>query len=87
MPCGPVFPWSPASKPTTKDPDGKHAACKHVLAVFNHMLTNKWSVPRSKRGAVQYLVDSLRPVEAGLFSATEVRAFTARYLGLKAGGR
>ncbi len=80
-------PAGTASKPTTKDPDGKHAACKHVLAVFNHMLTNKWSVPRSKRGAVQYLVDSLRPVEAGLFSATEVRAFTARYLGLKAGGR
>tara|TARA_Y100000310_G_scaffold296048_1_gene327971 strand:+ start:9553 stop:12600 length:3048 start_codon:yes stop_codon:yes gene_type:complete len=79
-------PAGTASKPTTKDPDGRHAACKHVLAVFNHMLTNKWSVPRSKVGATRYLVDSLRPVEAAPFSASEVRAFSARYLGLKAGG-
>ena len=79
-------PAGTASKPSVKDPDGKHAACKHVLAVFNHMLTNKWSVPRSKQGAARYLVDTLQSVEAGPFSDTEVRALAARYLGRKAGG-
>lgn len=34
-----------ASKPNMKDPSGQHKACKHVLAVLDHVTKNSWSVP------------------------------------------
>jgi hypothetical protein len=70
-----------ASRPTVKDPSGKHGACKHVLAVFQHITTNNWQVPRSKRAATRYLLDTFPQKEAD----TQARALAARYLGLKGG--
>jgi len=52
------------------------------MAVFDHIVTNKWSVPRSKQGASRYLLDSLSLGEP----VTAARVIAARYLGLKARG-
>lgn len=47
-------PVGTASRPATKDPNGKHAACKHVLAVFDRISNSPMMVRRQKRGSVDY---------------------------------
>jgi hypothetical protein len=44
-------PRGTATKPLTKDPDGKHRACKHVLAVLAKMAQWTLSRPVKKRGS------------------------------------
>lgn len=75
-------PRGTATKPTEKDPTNHHAACKHVLAVFDHITRHKWSVPPMGKQGARFLVDSLslgEPVSAA-------RVVAARYLVLKARG-
>ena len=47
-------PVGTAARPVKKDPNGKHAACKHVLAVFDRISNSPMIVRRQKRGAVDY---------------------------------
>lgn len=49
-----------ASKPSVKDPNGQHRVCKHVLAVFNHVTSNKWQVPKQRKQGARYLADIVR---------------------------
>jgi hypothetical protein len=62
-------PVGTASTPSEKDPNGQHRACKHVLAVLDHVAQRKWDIPelRTKQGAV-------------LIEAAEVELLVARYL-------
>lgn len=76
-------PRGTASRPTTKDPSGTNGACKHVLAVFNHITSNRWSVPiLGKTAAARYLLDTLCLDDA---PSVQARAIAARYLELKGG--
>lgn len=45
-------PAGTASQPVIKDPDAKHWACKHVLACFDWIQTNKWRIPMRKNGSL-----------------------------------
>jgi len=58
-----------ATKPKVKDPSGQHRACKHVLAVFDHVVSKRWDIPkfRKRMGSegrdgpdLHYLADTLR---------------------------
>jgi len=71
-------PHGTASKPAVKDPRGDHRACKHVLAVFNHVLKRGWRVPSARRKKL----GSRFPLNSPTQDA--VRALAARYIGLKA---
>jgi len=51
-----------ASKPNIKDPSHSHGACKHVLAVLQHITEHKWTLPgrQQRRGSdLQYLADKV----------------------------
>lgn len=51
-------PVGTASRPSTQDPQGQHKACKHVLAVFDHVVSRNWDIPeaRGKQARVNQLV-------------------------------
>lgn len=72
-------PTGTASKPTVKDPDESHTACKHVVAVFNHITTRGWRVPMSKLGAEMFFQDTLSDSDF----ENRVRMLAARYLAEK----
>ena len=67
-------PVGTASKPDAKDPSGQHRACKHVLAVMNHVTTRKWDIPelRAKQGSLRFLAAALEGMQ--------VEGLVARYL-------
>jgi len=44
-------PKGTASLPVIKDPTGKHGACKHVVAVLNHMQDQSWFLPGTGKKA------------------------------------
>jgi hypothetical protein len=71
-----------ATKPDVKDPNGQHRACKHVLAVLQHVSSKPWmGVRRSKQA--RYLADTLRLAEmVAEYPDIErsVRRVAARYL-------
>jgi len=72
-----------ASKPDVKDPNGQHRACKHVLAVLDFVTSRDWQVPKPKRLAARYLVDSIRLGEVVVESPEFImrsRKLAARYL-------
>lgn len=73
-----------ATKPDVKDPHGQHRACKHALAVFDHVLGREWMLaPLSKQGALRFLVDSLREGEVMVVHPEFERSVSrvaARYL-------
>lgn len=77
-------PVGTASKPDAKDPNGQHRACKHVLAVMNHVTTRKWDVPelRTKQGALRFLADTLdqRGVIVTAALDPRIERLAARYL-------
>lgn len=78
-------PRGTASTPMIKDPSGQHRACKHVLAIFQHVLANNWTIPpyRGKRGSLRYLADSLTEGEViAVYSEFDQasRKVAARYL-------
>ena len=79
-------PRGTASRPDIKDPEGKHKACKHILAVFAFVTSRNWDLPelRGKQGSLQYLADVLDPegvsgmierVAARYIASKEVPAF------------
>jgi len=53
-------PQGSATRPNIKDPNGQHRACKHVLAVLDHVTSNRWSVPKAQQRQARYLADSVR---------------------------
>ena len=53
-------PQGSASKPSIKDPDGSHRACKHVLAVLGFVSDRPWSQLRPWTKKARYLFDTLR---------------------------
>ena len=73
-----------ATRPDIKDPNGEHKACKHVLAVLNHVVSRKWDVPelRSKQSSLRYLADTLDQGEvlAMVTHNPRVERLAARYL-------
>lgn len=50
-------PRGTATKPDIKDPRGRHGACKHVLAVFEHI--KRFVLPGSRGKQARYLADIL----------------------------
>ena len=76
-------PRGTASVPDIKDPTNEHGACKHILAVFNHILANKWDIPtqRGKRGS-RYLADILVSSAVWVSHTHEKKAreLAARYI-------
>lgn len=55
-------PTGTASRPNEKDPGHKHGACKHVLAVFEHITSKGYQVltPKGKAASgLRYLADTL----------------------------
>lgn len=84
-------PRGTASRPSTKDPNMHHRACKHVIAVLRHVTDRKWSVPglRGKQGSLHYLADTLDQGEVivvGTQFEMHREALAARYLAHQAGG-
>lgn len=47
-----------ATAPDSKDPKGEHGACKHVLAVFGHVLKQGWKIP-TRQASFRFLADRL----------------------------
>ena len=77
-------PIGSASKPSIKDPEGQHRACKHVLAVM-HMVTSKnWRLraPPAKQASMRYLADTLAQGEVFLMPTVSqsIERVAARYL-------
>lgn len=80
-------PVGTASRPDQKDPKMQHRACKHVLAVLQHVADRKWSIPqvRGKQAALHYLADTMDQGEVigevtdSLFKMHRDR-LTARYV-------
>ena len=54
-------PQGTATKPSAKDPNGQHKACKHVLAVLDRVISRKWIIPEPlrRKAGLRYLADSL----------------------------
>jgi len=56
-----------ATKPDVKDPEGRHGACKHVLAVFN-LIAQRYQVAplkgRRRASSLRYLADIIDQGEA-----------------------
>ena len=76
-------PQGTASRPSKKDPNGQNRACKHVLAVMNLAVKNKWSIPDpiSKMAAFRYLADTLGPDEVEMAQFEQAsRRLVGRYL-------
>ena len=57
-------PVGSASQPVIKDPSGQHRACKHVIAVMDHVTSRKWDIPevRAKQAGLEYLASALDAV-------------------------
>jgi len=66
-------PQGSASRPNIKDPNHKHGACKHVLAVLRHITENKWTLPgRHRRSSdLQYLADRVASSEVWAIAQVE----------------
>jgi hypothetical protein len=72
-----------ATKPDVKDPNGQHRACKHVLAVLQHVADRPWTQVSRRSKQARYLADSLRLGEMiAEFPEFNVRSrrVAARYL-------
>ena len=67
-------PVGTASRPDAKDPSGQHRACKHVLAVLDHVTSRKWDIPelRGKQAGLRFLADTLDEMQ--------IERLAARYL-------
>lgn len=78
-------PVGTASRPGAKDPKGQHRACKHVLAVLDHVTSKQWALKPGKRASLRYLADTLQGAE--VFAVpTSVDRLAARYLALHQDG-
>jgi len=73
-----------ATRPDTKDHQGQHKACKHVLAVLGYVSARNWDLPelRGKTAGLQYLADTLDRGEVFLLPTPNqmIERVAARYL-------
>ena len=69
-------PTGTATKPSTRDPQGRHLACKHVIAVLDFVSARKWDIPQQKTGSLLVLAHILASQDA-------VGRVVARYLESK----
>jgi hypothetical protein len=74
-------PAGTASQPSIKDPDSKHWACKHVLAVLDKVRTFKMSINKAspKVASLRLLADTMTHGEVSLDYPMHIRV-AARYL-------
>lgn len=74
-------PAGTASQPVIKDPDSKHWACKHVIAVLNKVMTFKMSINKAspKVASLRLLADTMTHSGVSLDYPMSVRV-AARYL-------
>lgn len=74
-------PAGTASQPVVKDPDSKHWACKHVLAVLDKVRTFKMSINKAspKVASLRLLADTLDHMDVSFDSSMPIRV-AARYL-------
>jgi len=78
-------PVGTASAPLEKDPQGKHRACKHVLATLDFVTDRKWDVPelRSKQAGLRYLADTLDQGEVQVQPLDIIERLALRYLATR----